>query len=170
MSCTCECNLFSSQVIYERNNEVGYLPITLQIFADNDLYIKPHMWEKKKKNTTKPKIPTPSITLEQTQIQRKPILKSIKKVLHHSLPKNLIASQIISLGKSAWPELHDPLHPSAFPAASLGQTGERERKGVWKKLTLTSRNRSYAVLDVHAHINTCIYTHMYKYLFYPNSI
>lgn len=51
-SCLASVRLFSSQVIhiYEWNNEVVSLSITLQILAGNDFYIKPHIWEKEKKS------------------------------------------------------------------------------------------------------------------------
>lgn len=170
-SCLASVRLFSSQVIhiYEWNNEVVSLSITLQILAVNHLYIKPYMW-KKEKNPTKSKISTPRTRSEQTQIQRKHLLRSIKKILHHSLCKVSLPPKSSSLGKPAWPELHYTLHPSAFPAASLGQAGERERKGLWKKLSLTSRSRNYPVLDVLAHIMHAYTQYMYKYLFYPNRV
>lgn len=98
-SCLASVRLFSSQVIhiYEWNNEVVSLSITLQILAVNHLYIKPYMW-KKEKNPTKSKISTPRTRSEQTQIQRKHLLRSIKKILHHSLCKVSLPPKSSPLG------------------------------------------------------------------------
>lgn len=88
------------------------------------------MCERRKK-PTKSKIPTPQYRIRTNPNSKKTHTEEHKKkILHHSLPKNLTASQISSLGKPAWPELHYTLHPLASPAASLGQTGKRERKGL----------------------------------------
>lgn len=83
--------------------------------------------EKPNKNTNKPKNETPMV--QQTQTNSKTThAEEYKKALHHSLPKNLIASQIFTLGRPEGPELPPTPHPHHLPYCEQ-RTDSWERKG-----------------------------------------
>lgn len=73
-------------------------------------------------------------------MQRKPPLKSIKKALHHSLLKISLPPQSSPLRSQQGQNFTIHYIPTALLAASLEQIAERERKGLWKKLMLNTRN------------------------------